>query len=171
MPGKRTILRDLRDDEGVASRFWSKVASSDLLTCWEWTASRGPDIPGRNYGKFGVDGGARFAHRVAWVLTHGPIPEGMDVLHRCDNPPCCNPSHLFLGTHTDNMRDRSAKGRRRSTIGDANPKAILNERDVLEIRARWRAGERPAAAIAADYPVTKENVYAIVFYHSWKHVP
>jgi hypothetical protein len=171
MPHKRTILRDLRDDARLATRFWKKVAISEPLFCWEWTAYRGPNVPGRNYGKVGVDGAVRFAHRVAWVLTHGPVPDGMDVLHRCDNPPCCNPAHLFLGTHLDNMRDRSAKGRRVSTIGESNPKARLNADDVLKIRARWRAGERPAESIAADYPVTKENVYAIVFYRSWKHVP
>lgn len=171
MPRKRTILRDLRDDVRFAARFWKKVAVSEPLFCWEWLASRGDNIPGRNYGKVGVDGGNRFAHRVAWVLTYGPIPEGMDVLHRCDNPPCCNPAHLFLGTHIDNMRDRSKKGRRRPTIGTSNPKVRLTERDVLEIRARWRAGERPGASIAADYPVTKENIYAIVYYHSWKHLP
>lgn len=171
MPHKRTILRDLRDDVRFATRFWSKVAISDPLGCWEWTASRGSNTLGHNYGKVGVDGKNRFAHRVAWVLMYGPVPEGMDVLHRCDNPPCCNPTHLFLGTHTDNMRDRAAKGRSAPTIGTQNPKARLTESDVLKIRARWRAGERPAASIAADFPVTKEAVYAIVYYRAWTHVP
>lgn len=171
MPHKRTILRDLRDDVRLATRFWRKVAIGDSLMCWEWSAHRGSNTPGRNYGKFGVDGQNCFAHRVAWVLTHGPIPEGMDVLHACDNPPCVNPAHLYLGTHSDNMRDRSARGRMPSMSGSRHPEAILTEDDVLKIRERWRAGERPAASIAADFPVTKECVYAIVYYRSWTHVP
>jgi HNH endonuclease/Helix-turn-helix domain len=85
--------------------FWGHVAKSD--GCWEWTGIR--TVAG--YGRCGK-GGVR-AHRVSYELTYGPIPDMMHVLHRCDNPPCVNPNHLFLGAQADNMRDMAQKGRAR----------------------------------------------------------
>lgn len=75
-------------------------------------------------------------HRVAYELAFGPIPAGMSVLHRCDNPPCCDPDHLFLGTHADNMRDMATKGRGRAPSGMANPRCRLTDRDVEAIRSQ-----------------------------------
>jgi hypothetical protein len=92
----------------VTDRFWSKVdRSGGPDACWPWMAYRNRD----GYGSFRVDDHTESAHRVAWVEENGPVPEGMDVLHHCDNPPCCNPRHLFLGTAADNARDSVAKGR------------------------------------------------------------
>ncbi len=89
----------------VSERFWSKV--TDAGSCWVWTAHRSR----RGYGTFDVEGASQQAHRVAWALSHGPIPHGMLVCHHCDNPSCVRPEHLFLGTALDNSRDRIAKGR------------------------------------------------------------
>jgi hypothetical protein len=75
--------------------------------CWEWAGARNSD----GYGKSYAGSGYRMAHRVAWESSFGPIPDGLFVLHRCDNPPCVRPDHLFLGTNTDNVRDSVAKGR------------------------------------------------------------
>lgn len=99
-------------------RFWAKVDKGD--GCWEWTGGRA----NRGYGHVEpVRGQNRSAHRVSWELTNGPIPDGLWVLHRCDNPPCVRPSHLFLGTHADNMRDMEAKGRGKHPVlfGPLNP--------------------------------------------------
>lgn len=86
-------------------RFWQRVAHSS--ECWLWT---GPKV-GRGYGKTHWNGKTARAHRVAWEITYGPIADGMCVLHKCDNPACCRPDHLFLGTYADNNRDMKKKGR------------------------------------------------------------
>jgi len=93
----------------VEDRLWSSLdKSAGPAGCWPFTGQR--MRRGLPYGLI-FDRRTRRAHRVAWELTHGPIPEGLNVLHRCDNPPCCNPAHLFLGTDGDNAADREAKGR------------------------------------------------------------
>lgn len=97
----------------VEERFWSKVATKGPDDCWEW----GAGIGANGYGKFRLSDPRREAgaHRMAWALAKGAeVPEGLCVLHKCDNPPCCNPAHLFLGTKGDNNRDRAEKGRTRS---------------------------------------------------------
>lgn len=86
-------------------KFWSKVAKSD--GCWEWQGAR----RGNGYGVIYKQGKGTQAHRLSWTITNGAIPAGMYVCHKCDNRPCVRPDHLFLGTHTDNMRDCGAKGR------------------------------------------------------------
>ncbi len=86
-------------------RFWSRVRKSD--GCWEWTGL----VNESGYGRIYVYGRVDRAHRLSYRIHLGPIPKGMFVCHHCDNPPCCNPSHLFLGTHMDNMRDATAKRR------------------------------------------------------------
>jgi hypothetical protein len=89
------------------SRFWSKVDIRAADDCWPW---RGTTTGKTGYGRAWRGPGWAAAHRLAWELTHGSTPDGF-VCHKCDNPPCCNPAHLFVGTHTDNMRDMFAKGR------------------------------------------------------------
>ncbi len=93
-------------------RFWDKVAQGAPADCWEWQRSRCSD----GYGRFSWRGAPDYSHRVAWQLTNGPIPDGMLVCHRCDNPPCVNPAHLFLGTHADNVRDMQTKGRAKRAV-------------------------------------------------------
>ena len=109
------------------------------------------------------------AHRVAWVMAHGPIPAGLWVLHRCDNPPCVltlpllhdgthDPrEHLWLGTHTDNMRDMVAKGRRHDTHGERATRAKLTSEQVAVIRARVEAGETQAS-LASEYGIDNSNI-------------
>jgi hypothetical protein len=91
----------------TVEQFWAKVDVRGPEECWEWKRRRSH----RGYGETRWGGKTERANRRAWLLVNGPIPIGVSVLHHCDNPPCCNPAHLFLGTHTDNMRDMAAKGR------------------------------------------------------------
>ncbi len=83
--------------------------SGGRRACWPWRTASGDAVT--NYGMVSVDGIAMGTHRIAWTLKNGPIPAGLYVLHKCDNPPCVNPAHLFLGTQKDNMKDMAAKGR------------------------------------------------------------
>jgi hypothetical protein len=96
----------------LEERFWAKVDRGDPDECWTWLAYRRPDGYGSlRMGTLGVDRRNERAHRLSWTLANGPIPAGLLVLHRCDNPSCVNPAHLFLGTDQDNADDRQSKGR------------------------------------------------------------
>lgn len=98
-----------RRSQTVVQRFARFVQVGEPNACWEWTGFRIPD----GYGQITIRSRQRTykAHRLAWEIAHGPIPEGLQVCHKCDNPPCCNPAHLFLGTARDNVMDRERKGR------------------------------------------------------------
>lgn len=101
----------------IEERFWEKVKVVDNDKCWEWLASRTL----KGYGHFKIKGRTVRAHRYSYTLVKGPIPKDLWVLHKCDNPSCVNPNHLFLGTHGDNMKDMFDKGRdKRKPIVDSN---------------------------------------------------
>lgn len=145
----------------LGERFWERVEVGKPEQCWPWTAGR---IPG-GYGSI-TSGGRRLgAHRVAWEIANGPIAEGLYVCHRCDNPPCCNPAHLFLGTNRENSDDRDAKGR--GNHGANNYCSKLTWAGVAEIRTRVAAGE-PQAALAGEFGVTKTTINDVVKQRSWK---
>ena len=91
--------------EADKQRFWLKVKRSG--GCWEWQGAKVP----QGYGRFRIRKQVHYAHRVAWTLRFGDIPKGLSIMHKCDNPPCCRPSHMMLGTYSDNKRDSVAKGR------------------------------------------------------------
>lgn len=147
----------------IADRFWAKVAKGD--GCWEWTGARN-SVSG--YGSFGLDRETMvYAHRMAWELTNGPIPEGLFVCHSCDNRPCVRPDHLFLGTHSDNMQDMVAKGRapkdKPSQRGVLNPQAKLTAAQVRDIRA----SAEPHTVLAPRYGVTATLIRAIRNRKAW----
>ncbi len=91
----------------IEQRFWDKVNIYTRGECWEWNAGRDTS----NYGRFWLHGKQKIASRVGWELVYGTIPKGICVLHSCDNPPCCNPEHWFLGTQIENLKDMYSKER------------------------------------------------------------
>lgn len=167
-------------DERTIARFWSyvdkngPVARPGLTNCWLWTRGRYKN----GYGQFRPGSSRvvaqRGAHRFAWILEHGPIPDGLCVLHECDVRHCVR--HLFLGTRQDNTadmvkKDRQARGARLpDQCGAANARAVLTETDVLEIRARHAKGGVSQGELAATFGVSRTLVNHIVLRGIWTHI-
>jgi|SRR5262245_13657245 len=157
----------------LAERFWEKVLRGHPDACWIWRAA----TQGTGYGKFGLPGG-RFvlAHRMAWELTHGPIPDGLSVCHTCDVRLCCNPRHLFLGTTADNLADMRAKGRGTppppspALKGEQHGRARLTEAEVTAIRNDYGPGTS-IRVLAERYGVSPQNIHRIVTRKMWTHLP
>ena len=147
----------------LQERFERRVQKT--ATCWNWI---GPTTP-TGYGIMGIDQTSIGAHRLAYELYEGKIPKGMYVCHRCDNPSCVNPRHLFLGTPKDNMTDKVEKHRQYRPIGIRNVKAKLNELMVNEIRALSIQGHS-YADIARRYSVCSETIRSVVVLKTWGHV-
>lgn len=150
------------------------VALEDLLArrsvtaagCWEWTGAQT-----RRYGTVRHGGRTMYVHRLSYQLHVGPVPDGMAVCHRCDNPPCFNPDHLFVASQVENMADMKAKGRARNrpTRGEQHYRARLTADQVLVIRERLCSGESQAA-LARQYGVHKSTVQAISSRQAWRNV-
>lgn len=134
--------------------------------CWPWTKSTNDS----GYGQIETCSPRRSfkAHRVAYERANGPIPEGQCVLHECDNPSCCNPAHLFLGTQIENIQDMKNKGRQ--SRGEGRPLAKLTEEQVAEIRREYIKGSRThgGSALGRKHGVHKVTIHHIVNGNSWK---
>lgn len=129
--------------------------------CWIWCMCTHQ----QGYGLAGNINGSTRAHRISWTIFNGPIPVGLNVLHHCDVPACVNPDHLFLGTHQDNARDRTTKGR--GARGKNHGNAKLNEQKVRAIRA----SPLPKRRLARKYGVDPALIRNIQQHKIWKHVP
>ena len=155
----------------LEERFWSKVAVGGPDECWPWKGG----ISGGRYGMFWMDGRVQCAHRAAWQIHNGPIPEGMAICHHCDNPPCVNPAHLFLGSDADNLRDAANKGRCMGQscppiYGEAHGNSKMTEAQVLELRTLYDTGKWSHRSLAGRYGVSARCVYSIVHRITWAHV-
>jgi len=179
-------------------RFWSKIDRRGEDECWLWKGC----TTRHGYGAFGYGPPKQQrmfrANRIAYFLGHGRDPSPFCVLHKCDNPPCCNPIHYFLGSRADNVQDATAKGRMQSgenhymrrhpelivrgeshysrkhpefvLRGERRHNAKLGESDVVEIRTLYRTGSYGQEALAAMFGVTKGNVSQIIRRKTWTHV-
>ena len=159
--------RAQRPQPSLLIRFQQYVPDVDELDdCWFWLGPQGHSGYGKlSKGKRGE--GQIGAHRLAWILTFGPIPDGLVVCHKCDNPPCVNPLHLFLGTHSDNRADCVAKNRH--VFGERHPKALLTTDQVRQIRERDSHGETESM-LAASFGIGRTEVRRINARLRWSHV-
>jgi hypothetical protein len=153
-----------RARDRLAHRFWSKVKIGEADECWPWEGRRSD----RGYGEFDYGNRPVVASRFAYFLSTGIDPGDVFVCHSCDNPPCCNPGHLWPGTHRDNMRDMALKKRAHITgwKGADHPSAKLSLENVLTIRASSHAN----ADLAIQYGVTAAAIYNIRERKTWRHV-
>lgn len=149
----------------LEEKLWSRVNKSP--GCWLWTA-RSKTTSG--YGKIKHDGVTMMAHRVSWELVNGPVPTGLCVLHDCpggDNPLCVNPAHLWLGTQSENTKDRHRK--QRDARGERQWKAKLTDIDIIAIRSARSAGET-TVSLAKRFGVAQPNISDICLRYTWRHV-
>lgn len=165
-------------------RFWSKVdKSGGDDACWLWTGCR----RNQRYGHCRWGGKMRSSHRIAWEITNGVIPDGLCVCHHCDNPPCVNPKHLFLGTQLDNVRDYIAKGLDIKTRargdrhgrrvhpetcprGESSGKARLTNAKVLEMRRRFANEGVTKTQLSRELGVALSTVHDVITGRTWSHL-
>lgn len=157
-------MRDMR------TVFYSKI-TKDASGCWLWNGV----LDKKGYGRIFVNRKRYFAHRLSWIVHNGEIPQGMYILHKCDNPTCVNPDHLFIGTQKDNVDDCIEKGRRKHVAeslcriyGSKNGGARLTENDVIEIKKRLSVGEQQKR-LAIEYGVGRATIWDIAHGKTWSN--
>lgn len=187
---------NLKDACRTLRRFWAKVKidRENPKACWNWTKA----INTYGYGVCVCQGRTIQAQRIAWLLSRGAIPAGLGVLHHCDNRMCCNPSHLFLGTSQDNLRDKVSKGRQAKgdrvgsrakpwtrprgenhyfhkhperLRGENNGRAVLTQVDADEIRRKFNSGESTTKQLAMEYGLNRYYIYSILKRKTWNYPP
>ena len=157
----------------VEERFWAKVDIRDGDECWPWREGQA-HLP-QGYGLFRIPDyeWMQRSNRVAWRLTYGEIPDGQQVLHSCDNPPCCNPAHFFLGTNADNVADKVAKGRssfpQPKKRGERHHGAKLTQAQVDSIRAESTGVRGEGKAFAERYGVSRSTICEILKGKLWAY--
>lgn len=155
-----------RPKEDIRERFWRYVKKNKGGGCWIWTGSR----IRRGYGQFMVGRKNMKAHRVSFMIIHGnPNPQNLLVLHKCDNPPCVNPAHLFLGTAKQNVEDMFSKGRQHDRKGEKNGQSKLSSEEVLKI-CRLLKGGTSQSRVAALFGLNQTTVGDISRGKIWGHV-
>jgi hypothetical protein len=147
----------------LAERFLDHYQIGKPDACWPWAGTKDRD----GYGVIGDGPGKQYrAHRIAYERIHGTVPKGQNVLHRCDNPPCCNPSHLFAGSAAENNADKHRKNRH--SHGTKHPLAKLTDDDVRAIRGMYPLLTQ--TAIARQYGIDQTTVSEIVLRKKWQHI-
>ncbi len=152
--------------KSIFERFARHIVIDPHTNCWLWTASKSR----AGYGKMGVDGALVGAHRIAYELAHGSIPDDLHICHHCDTPACVNSTHLFAGTHKENMLDKIAKGRQGQTgaKGEANGGAKLTAVDVAAIRSAYTGRYGSNLALQRQYGVSEDTIRRVVKITYWK---
>ena len=145
------------------ARFWSKVrVTNNEYSCWEWAGA----IDGTGYGQLRINKTSIRAHRQAWEIFNGPIPEGLFACHKCDNRKCCNPFHIFLGTNQQNIDDAKKKGR--IPCGEAHHSAKLTLSIVRRVRSLYESGQYTQKQITIITGIPKSTVHQITSRQTWR---
>lgn len=156
--------------KSLNERFWEKVKKTS--TCWLWKAS----VNTQGYGQIMIDKKPRGSHRVSWELAHGSIPNNLWVLHKCDNPPCVNPDHLYLGTAKDNADDMISRNRQNNVrpknpaIGSRHGRSKLIESEVIEIRNRYKTKNISQRKLAKEFNISQAAILSIIHRRGWRHI-
>jgi hypothetical protein len=167
----RVIINVLSYPDDVIYNFHKKIEISLITGCWNWTGCKNR----QGYGQLGksprIAGGVKAlrAHQLSWIIYFGEIPSGMWILHKCDNPSCVNPNHLFLGTHQDNISDMVFKGRHSYPVGEDSHLSKLTKDDVIKIKQLIKSG-KSQASIAKEFKVSKSAVKHISRERSWSWI-
>ena len=146
--------------KAISDRFWNKVAIGKIEECWRYLEY----IDKGGYGRFWYKSSSIRAHRVAWELANGPISNGLDILHKCNNRSCCNPKHLYCGTHSDNMKDKSISGNV-SSLSLGLGKSKLHNYEILDIRIM--KGVKSQREIAKEFNVSQHTIGCILRNSGW----
>lgn len=138
-----------------------KLLLDEVTECFNWQKYRNP----AGYGQLTIGSKGWLVHRYVYTQLYGRIPDGLVIMHSCDNPACCNPRHLLLGTHGQNVRDKEAKGR--GNQGSQNGMSKLTDAQVTEIREQYTGKRGELAALGRLYGVHRSCIYKIVNNHHW----
>lgn len=158
-------------------RFWSKIrVTNSNESCWYWTANTSHNF---GYGTFRIKGITYLAHRLALIFYSGKSKNELQVNHKCNNPSCCNPSHLYWGTQKDNVQDSIISGTKKNPPknntkppvlrGEDNKNSVMSENNVLRLRYLWSGG-KSSRYLSRLFGISISTVYQIVNYKSWKHI-
>ncbi len=147
---------------------WKYIDKKSNIECWEWTRS----LNTQGYGQMNVGGNPYLAHRIVYELTYNQIPYKLCVLHSCDNPKCCNPEHLFIGSRDDNNKDKKNKGRsyHPNHKGELNQTSKLTCKDIKEIRNLYSTGKYTQKELGNMFGVVRQNIGKIINHKRWKHI-
>ena len=157
-----------RKKEDIKDRFFKKIKINPENGCWEFQGA----LSRFGHGRIGFRLKIYLTHRLSYEIHNGPIPEGLNVCHKCDNPPCCNPEHLFLGTQNDNVLDAVKKGRMKAypvMKGERNPASKLKNCQVFQIRKELNAGVK-GSELARKYKISKVQISRIKLNKIYKDV-
>lgn len=148
----------------VRRRFFTKFNKSK--GCWAWLKGK----QNYSYGVFTISGRDYLAHRISWTIFKGEIPVKLQVLHKCDNPPCVNPKHLWLGSQLDNMHDRNIKGRGNNCHGEKHGRAKLSVKDVKFIRSIYKTRTVTQKTLAKKFKVNQTTISHVIIKRNWKNL-